>query len=174
MVEFEPKIKEKRWTIEMEKETIKNWREEDWWKSRPQKGNPVLVRDTPPPYPSPIWHVGAAISYTYQDMIARSRRMLGYSVLYPIGMDGNGLPIEFYMEKYLGVNMFQHDREEFVELCRKKLKEWKNAMKKVMERYELSGDYEENYYETDSPEFRRLTQLTFRILWGKGLIYEDK
>ncbi len=171
---FEPKIKEKRWKIDFEKEMIERWKEEDWWKFRPEESKPVFVIDTPPPYPAPVWHVAAAISYTYQDMIARSRRMLGYSVLYPIGMDGNGLPIEFYMEKYLGVNMFEHDREEFIRLCREKLAEWKENMRSIMQRFELSGDYEENYYETDSEEYRRLTQLTFKVLWDKGLIYEDE
>ena len=171
---FEPKIKEKRWKIDFEKEMIERWKKEDWWKFRPEEGKPVFVIDTPPPYPAPLWHVAAALSYTFQDMIARSRRMLGYSVLYPIGLDGNGLPIEFYMEKYLGVNMFEHDREEFVRLCREKLSEWKENMKSIMQRFELSGDYEENYYETDSEDYRKLTQLTFKLLWEKGLIYEDE
>ncbi len=171
---FEPKISEKRWKIDFEREMIEKWKGEDWWKFRPEKGKPVFVIDTPPPYPAPVWHVAAAISYTFQDMIARSRRMMGYSVLYPIGMDGNGLPIEFYMEKYLGVNMFEYDREEFIRMCREKLAEWKKNMKEIMQRFELSGDYGENYYETDDPEYRKLTQLTFRILWERGLIYEDE
>jgi valyl-tRNA synthetase len=36
----------------------------------------------------------------------------------------------------------------------------------------LSGDFD-NYYRTDSEEYRRLTQATFISLWDKGLIYED-
>ncbi|NPA86640.1 MAG: valine--tRNA ligase, partial [Candidatus Diapherotrites archaeon] len=171
---FNPKIEEKRWKIEFEEEMIEKWKGEDWWKFRPEEGKPVFVIDTPPPYPAPVWHVAAALGYTFQDMIARSRRMMGYSVLYPIGMDGNGLPIEFYMEKYLGVNMFEYDREEFIRLCREELAKWKKNMRDIMQRFELSGDYEENYYETDSPEYRKLTQLTFKILWDRGLIYEDE
>lgn len=169
---YEPKIKEKRWKIEFEDEMIKVWKNESWWKFEPS--DKVFVIDTPPPYPSASWHIGAALGYTLQDMVARSRRMMGYSVLYPIGMDGNGLPIEFYMEKYAGVKMFEHDREEFIEMCRKQLSEWKENMKKIMERFEFSGDLGENYYETDSEEYRKFTQLTFKILWDKGLIYEDE
>ncbi len=149
------------------------WEKEDWWKFKGESDK-VLVIDTPPPYPAPQWHVGAAISYTLQDMTARAYRIMGYEVLYPIGMDGNGLPIEFYLEKYEGINMREHDREDFIRLCREELSKWKSSMREVMKRYGLSGDYGENYYETDSEEYRRITQLSFRLLWEKGLIKLDK
>ncbi len=168
----EPRIKEKRWKIEFEEEMIKKWENEDWWKFDPNSDKPVFVIDTPPPYPAPVWHIGAAVSYSMQDIIARIHRMLGYNVLYPVGMDRNGIPIEMYVEKYEKINMWEHDRDDFERLCKSYLDQWTEKMRHIMKRLELSGDYEENYYQTDWPEYRGLTQLSFKILWEKGLIYE--
>jgi len=168
----EPRIKEKRWKLEFEEDMINRWEEEDWWAFDPRSSRPVLVIDTPPPYPAPVWHIGAAVSYSMQDIIARIHRMLGYNVLYPIGMDRNGIPIEMYVEKYENINMWEHDRSDFERLCKEHLDRWTEAMVNILKRLEISGDFKENYYQTDWPEYRGLTQLSFKVLWDKGLIYE--
>ena len=52
------------------------------------------------PYPSGDGlHTGHLRSNTAMDIIARKRRMQGYSVLYPIGFDAFGLPTENYAIK---------------------------------------------------------------------------
>ncbi len=169
--QFEPRLKEKRWSKEIEKEMREAWEKEDWWKFDENSDAPTFVIDTPPPYPSPVWHMGA-IGYAMQDMIARSMRMLGYNVLFPIGLDRNGIPIEMYVERYEHVNMWEHDREDFERLCRKYLDEWTAKIRRTMKKFLVYGDDEKHYYETDSPEYRGITQLSFKILWDKGLIYE--
>ncbi len=53
------------------------------------------------PYPSGDGlHTGHLRSNTAMDIIARKRRMQGYSVLYPIGFDAFGLPTENYAIKH--------------------------------------------------------------------------
>lgn len=168
---FEPKLKEKRWSKDFEEEIRDSWKNETWWRFDPNSEAPVFVIDTPPPYPAPIWHMGA-IGYALQDIIARAYRMLGYNVLFPIGIDRNGIPIEWYVEKYEHINMWKYDRSEFEKLCKKYLDEWTEMIKRTMQKYGVFGDYVENYYETDSPEYRAITQKSFKILWDKGLIYE--
>ncbi len=169
---YTPKLTIKRWGREQEREILETWRKEKLYRFDPDSGKPVFVIDTPPPYPGPFWHIGAAASYTFQDMIARSRRMMGYEVLYPIGFDRNGIPVELYVEKYEGTSMWEMDREEFVEKCAHALDEYVQRMKSIMESLLFSGDFE-NYYETDREDYRILTQQTFIELWKKGLIYED-
>ena len=47
------------------------------------------------PYPSGDGlHVGHIKSQTALDAMARTKRMMGYNVLYPIGWDAFGLPTE--------------------------------------------------------------------------------
>ena len=75
--------------------------------------------DTPPPYPSgKPWHPGALTQYSQIDMIARAARMRGLQVLYPVGIDRNGLPVEIFAERKYRVQMRKTPREEFINLCK--------------------------------------------------------
>lgn len=162
---------EKRWDPKLELEVYELWQKEKIYDFNPRSRKPIFVVDTPPPYPSGRpWHIGAAAHYSQIDMIARTARMMGYEVYFPIGIDRNGLPVEIYTEKTRGVSIRSVSREKFLELCRETLDELEKEMIQLMKRMGLSGDFE-NCYRTDSEEYRSLTQATFIELWNKGLIY---
>ena len=166
---MEPKISEKAWNPELEKRVLKKWQEEDTYKFTPTNQNYTI--DTPPPYPSGRpWHIGAAAHYSQIDMIARTARMAGKNVYFPIGIDRNGLPVEFYTEKKHNIRMRETDREKFLELCRDALDDLEAEMLQIMKSLGISGDIK-NYYRTDSEGYRALTQSTFIELWNKGKIY---
>jgi valyl-tRNA synthetase len=149
----------------------KKWEETDIYKFSIKKEKEAFVIDTPPPYPSGRpWHIGAAAHYAQIDMIARTARMMGYNVMFPIGIDRNGLPVEIYTEKKYKVRMRQMDREKFLDLCRVALDDLEAEMIQIMKNMGLSGNFEE-YYRTDSDEFRALTQSTFIELWKRELVY---
>ena len=76
--------------------------------------------DTPPPTVSGSLHIGHIFSYTQTDIIARYKRMHGFSVFYPFGFDDNGLPTERYVEKKLDVRAHSMARSQFIALCFKK------------------------------------------------------
>lgn len=127
--------------------------------------------DTPPPYPSGRpWSPGALTQYSQIDMIARAARMRGYEVLYPIGIDRNGLPVEIFAERKYRVQMRKTPREEFINLCKHALDDLETYMVNLMKMVGVSGDYA-NKYRTDSEDYRKLTQWSFIELWKKGLFY---
>lgn len=170
---MKPKLEIKRWKKQIEVKIKQIW-EREWgvlYSFNP-KGKKILVIDTPPPYAGPFWHIGAAIGYAMQDIVARAFRMLGFSVLYPMGLDRNGIPVEWYVEKYEGISMWETPREEFVKKCSKVLNKYCESMIKIMKDLLISADFRNVYY-TDSESYRKLTQATFIQAWERGLIYED-
>ena len=166
---MEPKIQEKAWNPELESKVLKKWQESKIYDFVPSENNYTI--DTPPPYPSGRpWHIGAAAHYSQIDMIARTARMAGKNVYFPIGIDRNGLPVELYTEKKHGIRMRETERGEFLDLCKEALDDLEAEMIQIMEGLGISGDIE-NHYRTDSEEYRALTQSTFIDLWKKGLVY---
>ena len=166
---MEPKITEKAWNPELEKQILKQWQEEKIYQFTPTENNFTI--DTPPPYPSGRpWHIGAAAHYSQIDMIARTARMAGKNVYFPIGIDRNGLPVELYTEKKHNIRMRETERGEFLRLCREALDDLEAEMILIMKNLGISGDFS-NYYRTDSEEYRALTQSTFIELWKKGEVY---
>ena len=152
--EMDPKINEKAWNPELEKEILKQWDEEKIYAFSPTDDNFTI--DTPPPYPSGRpWHIGAAAHYSQIDMIARTARMAGKNVYFPIGIDRNGLPVELYTEKKHNIRMRETERGEFLKLCRVALDDLEAEMLLIMKNLGLSGDFA-NYYRTDSEEYRTL------------------
>ena len=166
---MEPKITEKAWDPRLEKDILESWQKNGLYDFVPGDNNFVI--DTPPPYPSGRpWHIGAAVHYSQIDMIARTARMNGKNVYFPIGIDRNGLPVELYTEKKHSIRMREVDRDKFLSLCKESLDDLEAEMLLIMKSLGLSGDFA-NYYRTDSEEYRTLTQSTFIELWNKGVIY---
>ncbi|HDM05670.1 MAG TPA: valine--tRNA ligase, partial [Candidatus Aenigmarchaeota archaeon] len=102
-----------------------------------------------------------------------------FNVLFPLGLDKNGLPIEVQAEKIFGISIRKTPRNEFVKKCKELIKKAGDistfAFKKLgisfnnwNKTYEVGGRYD-----TDDKEYRRLTQAFFIQLWKRGLIYED-
>jgi valyl-tRNA synthetase len=176
----EPKIKEKRWNSDLEKPVYEKWKKDKTYKFDKKDTKKVYSIDTPPPYVNTPVHIGQATTYVLMDMFARYKRMKGHNVLFPLGLDRNGLPIEMAVEKKFGIRLNDVPREEFVKKCNLVLEESSLASTTSFQRLGISfnswdlGNNIGDVYETDSKEYRTLTQETFIDMWHKGLIYEDE
>lgn len=173
------KIQEKQWSKEFELPIIQDWKQRQLYKFDEKSKKPVFSIDTPPPYVNTPVHIGHATTYAIMDMIARHKRMKGFEVLFPLGLDNNGLPIEMSAEKKFNIKVGKTPREEFIKKCREMLE---SAGLESMDSFYKSaigfnswdkGSKIGDIYETDSPDYRSLTQDTFIDLYNKGLIYED-
>ena len=169
-----PKISEKRWSIDLEKKIQQDHYQDvgNSYKFNPKSSKEIFVIDTPPPYPSGTWHIGAVAQYSMIDVIARSQRLLGKEVFFPWGVDRNGINIEFTVEKKMGRKMRTFDRDNFLKLCKETIEEYTQEMKHTAKRVGLSCDFDKEYH-TDSSEYRKVTQSIFVDLFKKGEIIED-
>jgi valyl-tRNA synthetase len=171
-MKFTPKIKENRWDTKIESSLFNQWIKEKIHDFNLKTKKKIFSIDTPPPYPSGRpWHIGAAAHYSQIDMIARTARMFGFEVFFPIGIDRNGVPVERYTEKKFNIRMHETPRAKFIELAATALDDLETEMIQIMKMMGMSGDFD-NYYRTDGKDYRTLTQTTFIELWDKGLIYE--
>ncbi|HJM23783.1 MAG TPA: class I tRNA ligase family protein [Candidatus Thalassarchaeum sp.] len=170
-----PKIPEKRWSIDLEKRIQESHYGEsysDRYSFNPKSEREIFIIDTPPPYPSGTWHIGAVAQYSMIDVIARSQRLLGKEVRFPWGVDRNGINIEFTVEKKYGRKMRSYDRGEFLDLCAETIESYTQAMRETAKRVGLSCDFD-NEYLTDAPDYRAVTQSIFVDLFKRGDIVED-
>ena len=172
-----PLIEDKRWSIDLEKRIQEeHYSDSKLYNQRyafnPKSGKEIFVVDTPPPYPSGTWHIGAVAQYSMIDVIARSQRLLGKEVFFPWGVDRNGINIEFTVEKNTGRKMKTFERQEFLDLCRDTIEEYTQAMRETAARVGLSCDFDKEYL-TDSDEYRGVSQSIFVDLFKRGDIVED-
>ena len=168
-----PKIKEKRWTVDLEKKIQEeHFTDKQRYSFDPNSKKEIFVIDTPPPYPSGTWHIGAVAQYSMIDVIARSQRLLGKEVYFPWGVDRNGINIEFTVEKKTGRKMKTYDRAEFLDLCRNEIEKYTQEMRNIAKRVGLSCAYDQEYL-TDAPDYRSVTQSIFIDLFKKGAIVEE-
>ncbi len=170
-----PKIPETRWSIDLEKRIQESHYGESYsqrYSFDPNSEREIFIIDTPPPYPSGTWHIGAVAQYSMIDVIARSQRLLGKEVRFPWGVDRNGINIEFTVERKYDRKMRSYDRGEFLDLCAETIESYTQAMRETAKRVGLSCDFD-NEYLTDAPDYRAVTQSIFVDLFKRGDIVED-
>src|SRR5256885_16901681 len=86
MTEYDFEAIEARWQ--------KRWAQAQAFEVTEDPGRPKYYCLEMLPYPSGDIHAGHVRNYCITDVVARFKRMRGFTVLHPIGWDGPGLPPE--------------------------------------------------------------------------------
>lgn len=131
---------------------------------------PVYSIDTPPPTVSGSLHIGHIFSYTQTDIIARYKRMSGYSVFYPFGFDDNGLPTERFVEKKRDIVAHSMPRSTFIDICLEETTTVEKQFQELWEAIGLSVDWDQ-CYSTIGTLARTVSQASFIELYKKGYVY---
>ncbi len=145
------------------------WEQEKTY-HRDNNPGPLYSIDTPPPTVSGALHIGHIFSYTQTDIIARFKRMQGFSVFYPFGFDDNGLPTERFVEKKRGIAAHRMSRSEFIDICLQETQEVEKVFENLWRRMGLSVDWSA-CYSTISESTRKISQESFIRLYKKGYAY---
>ena len=146
---------------DIEKKWQKRWDEEKTFAARLDKSKKKYYALVEFPYPSGQGlHIGHPRPYTAMDIVARKRRMQGYSVLFPIGWDAFGLPTENYAIK-------NHIHPAIV--TKRNIARFTEQLKSLG----LSFDWDRTINTTD-PDYFKWTQWIFLKLYEKGLAYKKE
>lgn len=146
------------------------WRENKFFKFNPTDPRPLFTIDTPPPTISGKLHLGHAFSYSQAEAIAAWRRMQGFNVRYPFGLDNNGLPTEKLAERETGINPLRSGVAKFRQVCLDIIHNYTPQYEEFFRRFGFRWDLDLEY-STISPEIQRLSQEVFLQLYKRGLIY---
>ncbi len=130
----------------------------------------------PPPNVTGSLHMGHALDNTLQDILARYKRMCGFSVLWLPGTDHAGIATQNVVERALlkeGVKKEDLGREEFL----KKVWEWKEQyggnITRQLRRLGASCDWSRERFTMDKG-LSKAVRKAFVTLYKEGLIYKGK
>ena len=149
------------------------WEREGVYKFDAKKAGEIYAIDTPPPTVSGFIHVGHVFSYSQADFIARYKRMNGFRVFYPFGLDNNGLPTEILVEKQNNVTAEKVGRDKFIELVETSIKEYEKMYVDIWKTVGVSVDWR-FFYTTISKDVQKISQYSFLELNRMGRAYRKE
>jgi len=128
-----------------------------------------------PPFANGLPHYGHILASIIKDAIPRYQTMKGKSVKRRWGWDCHGLPVEFEIEKELGLkskkDIIEFGVEKFNEFARKSVLKYESEWKKTIPRIGRWVDME-NPYKTMDVEYMESVLHVFKSLYDKNLIYK--
>jgi len=131
-----------------------------------------------PPFATGLPHYGHILAMTIKDMVTRYKTMRGYYVPRRAGWDCHGLPVEYELEKELGIkNRTEIVRNVGIETFNKKAREivlrytdeWVHTMRR-MGRWIATNDA----YRSMDPAYVESVWWVFKQIYDKGLVYEGQ
>ena len=162
---------------DMELRILDFWEKNDIFKRSisQREGKQEFVFYDGPPFATGLPHFGHLVPGTIKDIFPRYQTMRGRKVDRRFGWDCHGLPVEYEMEKELGISgraqIEEYGVARFNEACRSIVLRYTEQWRRVVTRMGRWVDFE-NDYKTMEPDYMESIWWVFKTLWDKGLIYE--
>jgi isoleucyl-tRNA synthetase len=161
----------------MEEKILEFWKDQSiFQKSIDQReGAEDFIFYDGPPFATGLPHFGHFVPGTIKDVIPRYQAMKGKKVHRRFGWDCHGLPVEYEMEKELGISgkseIEEYGVANFNEDCRGIVLRYTNEWQQIVTRMGRWVDFQ-NDYKTMDTKYMETIWWVFHQLWEKGYVYE--
>ncbi len=162
---------------EMEEKILKFWEENSIFEKSisERDGAEDFVFYDGPPFATGLPHFGHFVPGTLKDIIPRYQTMKGKRVERRFGWDCHGLPVEYEMEKELGISgkteIEKYGVAEFNEACRSIVLRFTNEWRQIITRMGRWVDFDHDY-KTMETDYMESIWWVVKSLWEKDLVYK--
>jgi valyl-tRNA synthetase len=158
---------------EVEAHWYETWERRGYFAPDASSAAPTFVITIPPPNVTGELHMGHALTYGIEDVLARFRRMQGFNTLVLPGTDHAGIATQNAVEKELareGVSRHELGREKFVE----RVWQWKDQYaENIRQQFRAMGcgfDWSRERFTMDAAYVDAVHEFFIR-LYNEGKIY---
>ncbi len=153
---------------------LSRWQQSGAFRARVDENREPYFIPCPPPNVTGALHMGHAVNATVQDVLARSRRMMGFSVLWQPGTDHAGISTQMVVERklYAETGKTRHDigRDAFLREVWAWKEEYGNTITDQFRRLGSSQDFDRWRFTMDAG-YSLAVRTAFVRLFEKGVIY---
>lgn len=160
---------------EIEKEIQKEWEKNNIITEllQQQENKESFIFFDGPPFATGLPHYGHLLASTIKDTIVRYKTMEGYKIERKFGFDCHGLPVEYEINKKLGIVSSKDIdvcvyNKECRSIVKKYVSEWQEFLNRIGRWTDPSG-----YYFTMNNDYMNNIWKVFALLYKKGLIYKE-
>ena len=169
-------VKDKIVFSAMEEEMLEYWKSIDAFQTsiKLSEGRPEFTFYDGPPFATGKPHYGHILAGTIKDTVTRYAHQTGHYVSRRFGWDCHGLPIEYEIDKKLGIKGREDvlamgvDKynEECAAIVQRYTAEWRTTVTRLGRWIDFDNDYK-----TMDPSFMESVWWVFKTIFDKGLVY---
>ena len=162
---------------QQESEICEEWKDSQIFKRtlEKNKNNKKFTFYDGPPFATGNPHYGHILAGSIKDTICRHAQFNGYDVERRAGWDTHGLPVEYEIEKELGIKNHQeildYGLKNYNNSCRSIVLRCAEYWRQFMTRFGRWIDFD-NDYKTMDFNFMQSVWSVFKEMWDKELVYQ--
>uniref|UniRef100_A0A8C8A135 Isoleucine--tRNA ligase, cytoplasmic n=1 Tax=Oryzias sinensis TaxID=183150 RepID=A0A8C8A135_9TELE len=159
-----------------EEKILEFWQKKDCFQEclKQSKNRPRYTFYDGPPFATGLPHYGHILAGTIKDIVTRFAHQSGFYVERRFGWDCHGLPVEYEIDKTLGIkgpeDVAKMGIAEYNKQCRNIVMryshEWETSVKRMGRWIDFKNDYKTLY-----PWFMETVWWVFKQLYDKGMVY---
>lgn len=160
----------------IEEEILKFWNEEDIFNKslKQREGSELFSFYDGPPFANGLPHFGHSLVNSIKDSVLRYKTMRGYYVPRRNGWDCHGLPVEYSIEKELGISGKKEIEslgiDKFNTACQQSIFKHKDEWEVLLKRLGRWSEYD-NYYATVDSTYTESVWWALAQINKHGLLY---